>query len=168
MSGIEALLKHNRDYAARFRDGELPARPSRGVAVVTCMDARVMVADLLGLRGGEAHVIRNAGGIVNEETLRSLLISTRLLGTREVAVINHTDCGMLTFTDHEFRESLRRELGRPVDPIPLYTFDDIEENVRWQVEKVRTAPLLPADLNVRGFVYDVRSGALREVTAPAG
>ena len=168
MSEIEALLEHNRRHAARFRDGDTPMAPQRRVAVVACMDARVMVADLLGLKSGDAHVIRNAGGIVNEETLRSLLISTWLLKTREIAVINHTDCGMLALADDAFRERLSRELGRPVDPIPLYGFDDLEENVRRQVQTVRSAPLLPPGLAVRGFVYDVRSGALREVTAPAG
>jgi carbonic anhydrase len=168
MSEIEALLEHNRRYAAAFRDGATPVAPARRVAVVACMDARVMVADLLGLKPGDAHVIRNAGGIVNEETLRSLLISTWVLKTREIAVINHTDCGLLTLTEEDFRERLHRELGRPVEPIPLYAFDDLEENVRRQVQAVRTAPLLPPGLTVRGFVYDVHSGALREVTTAAG
>lgn len=168
MSAIEELLENNRRYAADFRDGTLAAAPSRRVAIVTCMDSRLMVAELLGLANGEAHVIRNAGGIVNDETLRSLIISTRLLGTREIAIINHTDCGMLSFTDEELRQRLRRELGRPIDPIPFYAFDDLEENVRWQVEKVRTAPLLPEGLTVRGFVYDVQNGRLSEVATPQG
>lgn len=166
MSAIDELLANNDRYAGSFGEPDLPAPPARGVAVVACMDARLMVGALLGLNNGDAHVIRNAGGIVNDETLRSLLISTRLLGTREVMIINHTDCGMLTFTDEGFREQLREELGRPVDPIPLYTFRDLDENVRWQVRKVREHPLLPEGLTVRGFVYDVGSGRLREV--PAG
>lgn len=167
MSVIDELLRNNDGYAADFREGALPMPPAKRVAVVACMDARLMVADLLGLKNGEAHVIRNAGGIVNEETLRSLVISTRLLGTREIILINHTDCGMLTFTDEELRRQLRAELGRPVDPIPFYAFDDLEENVRWQVEKVRSAPLLPPDIAVRGFAYDVKSGHLNEVQTAA-
>ncbi|HKJ00036.1 MAG TPA: carbonic anhydrase [bacterium] len=167
MSVNEELLEHNRRYAADFQDGDLPTPPSRRMVIVTCMDSRLMLYELLGLRNGEAHVIRNAGGIVNEETLRSLLISTRLLATRDVVVINHTECGMLTFTEEGFRAKLREELGRPIDPFPLYAFDNLEENVRWQVEKIRTAPLLPPGLNVCGFVYDVKSGCLKEVPTPA-
>lgn len=168
MSSIEQLLENSRRYAAHFTDGALSAPPSRRVAVVACMDARLMVAEVLGLANGEAHVIRNAGGIVNEETLRSLLISTRLLGTQEVAIINHTKCGLLGVTDEELRQQLSAEVGRPLEPRTFHAFGDLEENVRRQVQAVRGAELLPDDLIVRGFVYDVDSGKLSEVATDAG
>lgn len=167
MSIVNDLVDKNRSYASKFQDSELPMPPSKHVAVVACMDARMMVSDFLGIENGEAHIIRNAGGIVNEETLRSLLISTRLLGTREIVVINHTDCGMLTFKDADFLESLRQDAEVPVDPILFYAFSNLDENVAWQVSKIKSYPLLPKDISVRGFIYDVKSGALREVEPKA-
>ena len=164
MSVTNDLLKNNESYAANFSDGALPMPPAKNVAIVACMDARLMVAEFLGIKNGEAHVIRNAGGIVNDETLRSLVISNKLLGTKEILVINHTDCGMLTFTDHELLQKLRDETNGSVDPIPFYSFTDLEKNVAWQVQKVKSHPLLPDDIPVRGFIYDVKSGTLNEVT----
>jgi len=164
MPVTDNLLTNNDSYAANFSDGDLAMPPSKNVAIVACMDARLMVSDFLGIENGEAHIIRNAGGIVNQETLRSLTISTHLLGTREILVINHTDCGMLTFTDDQLRQKLHEHRGGPVDPIPFYSFSDIEANVRWQVEKIRNYDLLPSGIPVRGFIYDVKSGKLNEVT----
>ena len=163
MPVTEEFLKNNENYAANFSDGALPMPPAKNVAVVACMDARLMVAEILGIKNGEAHVIRNAGGIVNAETLRSLVISNKLLGTKEILVINHTDCGMLTFTDHQLLQMLRDDTNGSVDPIPFYTFTDLEKNVAWQVEKIKSHPQLPDDIPVRGFIYDVKSGKLNEV-----
>ncbi len=123
----------------------------------------MVVPEILGIGNGDAHIIRNVGGIVNQETLRSLLISTRLLGTREIIVLNHTDCGMLTLKDEQLLQQLREDTQQPVDPILFYTFSDLEENVRWQVRKIKSYPLLPRDVTVRGFIYDVKSGRLNEV-----
>ena len=163
MSITDEVLTNNEDYAARFSDGELPMPPARNLAVVACMDARMVVTEILGIGNGDAHIIRNAGGIVNQETLRSLLISTRLLGTREIIVLNHTDCGMHTFKDEELLQQLREETRQPVDPIPFYSFKDSEQNVRWQVDKIKSYPLLPPEITVRGFVYDVTNGRLSEI-----
>lgn len=163
MSVINEVLSKNETYAAQFTQGNLPLPPAKHLAVVACMDARIVIPEILGIGNGDAHVIRNAGGIVNQETLRSLLISTRLLGTREIIVLNHTDCGMLTFKDEEFLRNLREDTQQPVDPIPFYTFIDLEENVRWQVEKIKSYSLLPGNITVHGFIYDVKSGRLNEV-----
>ena len=164
MSVLNDYLSNNKSYSSKFNEGGLAMPPSKNVAVVACMDARLMVSDFLGIKNGEAHIIRNAGGIVNQETLRSLVISQKLLGTREIVVINHTDCGMLTFKDEELLEILRKDSGGPVDPVPFYAFTDVEQNVRWQVEKVRNCELLTSRENVRGFVYDVKTGSLNEVS----
>jgi carbonic anhydrase len=167
MSVTNEYLRNNQAYAARFSDGHLAMPPSKQTAIVACMDARLMVSDALGVKNGEAHIIRNAGGIVNPETLRSLVISHKLLGTKEFIVINHTDCGMLTFRDEELLARLRQETGGPVDPIPFYSFTDVEQNVRWQVEKIKAYPYLPKSIPVRGFVYDVKTGKLHEIAAGA-
>lgn len=137
--------------------------PAKNLAVVSCMDARMVVTEILGIGNGDAHIIRNAGGIVNQETLRSLLISTHLLGTREIIVLNHTGCGMLTFKDEDLLEQLRGDSGHPVDPIPFYSFKDLEQNVRWQVDKINSYSLLPGGIKARGFIYDVSNGRLNEV-----
>lgn len=163
MSVTDEVLANNENYAANFKQGDLPMPPAKNLAVVACMDARMAVPEILGIENGDAHIIRNAGGIVNQETLRSLLISTRLLGTREIIVLNHTGCGMMTFKDEDLLRQLREDTKQPVDPIPLYTFSDLEENVRWQVRKTRAYPLLPGGISVRGFIYDVKSGRLNEV-----
>ncbi|HEY3353575.1 MAG TPA: carbonic anhydrase [Polyangia bacterium] len=167
MSITDDLLKANVRYAEDFRLGHLKMPPARKLAVVACMDARVTVERLLGLETGDAHIIRNAGGIITEDALRSLVISQQLLGTEEVVIINHTDCGMLTFDDRELRERLERRTGTsPVVPLHFHAFTDLDENVRRQIARVRQHPWIPGTIPVRGFVYDVATGRLREV--PAG
>jgi carbonic anhydrase len=162
MSVVDDLLQNNRHYVSTFAGGGLDARPSRGVAAVVCMDARIDVHAVLGLRPGDAHVIRNAGGVVTDDVLRSLLISQRLLGTREVMLIHHTGCGMLGLRDEELADAVERDSGeRP--PLPLGGFADVDEDVRRGVAAVAGCAFLPHRDAVRGFVYDVATGALREV-----
>ena len=164
MSVTDETVKANELYAKSFTLGHLAMPPARKLAVLACMDARLTVEQVLGLKTGEAHIIRNAGGIASEDAVRSLIISHHLLGTQEFVVINHTDCGMLTFKDEELREKLRKQTGAAVvAPARFYAFSDPEENVREQVQKIKTHPWLPREIPVRGFVYDVRSGKLREV-----
>ena len=161
MPVADECLQANQEYAAAFDKGSLPMPPGRHVAVVTCMDARLDPAKFLGLHEGEAHVIRNAGGRA-ADAIRSLVISQQLLGTREVVVIHHTDCGMLTFTDDQLRQKLRDDLGAQTTDAFL-SFSDLEQSVRDDVAAIRTAPLLLKDVPVRGFIYDVRTGRLQEV-----
>lgn len=166
MSVIDEVLKANEEYYRTFASGLLPVQPQRKLAVLTCMDARIHIAGILGLEHGDAHIIRNAGGIVTEDTLRSLLISHHLLGTQEFMIIGHTDCGMLTFRDEELRKRLLRETGAAVvSPAHFYAFSDLEDNVHEQILKVRSHPWIPQIITVRGFVYDVRTGRLNEVRA---
>ncbi|MFE2757282.1 beta-class carbonic anhydrase [Actinosynnema sp. NPDC059335] len=161
MSVTDDLIANNAAYAARFT-GPLPLPPSKGVAVVACMDARLDVYRVLGLQEGEAHVIRNAGGVVTEDEIRSLAISQRLLGTREVILIHHTDCGMLTFTDDEFKRAIQDETG--VKPAwAAESFTDLEEDVRQSVARIRNSPFVPVRDSIRGFVFDVATGKLNEV-----
>jgi len=161
-TGLDALLEHAEKHAASFDAAGLPATPTRGIAVVTCMDARIDPAALLGLAPGDAHVIRNAGGVVGDGELRSLAVSQRLLGTTEVAVILHTDCGMRTFTDADFRDELEAEVGTRPTWAPV-VFGAVEDDVRSAVRRVLDDPFIPHKKVVRGFVYDVRSGRLTEV-----
>jgi carbonic anhydrase len=168
MTVIDELLQASTAYTTRFDKGELPMPPARRVAILACMDARLIPSRLLGLEEGDAHVIRNAGGRA-QDALRSLVISQRLLGTREVMVIHHTDCGMLTFSNEGLRAKVREDLGgeaaalaRDTDFLP---FADVEASVRDDVAILRASPLIPRDIPVRGFVYDVRSGRLSEVAA---
>ena len=161
MPVADAFLQANQQYAAAFDKGSLPMPPRRHVAVVTCMDARLDPAKFLGLQEGDAHVIRNAGGRA-ADAIRSLVISQQLLGTREVVVIHHTDCGMLTFTDDQLRQKLRDDLGAQTTDAFL-PFSDLEQSVRDDVAAIRTSPLLLKDVPVRGFIYDVRTGRLQEV-----
>jgi carbonic anhydrase len=163
MSEVPAILEANRRYAAGFAEGGLPMPPARRLAVLTCMDARIDPAKALGLAEGDAHVIRNAGGRASDDAIRSLVISNRLLGTREAVIIHHTDCGMATFSNQQLRGRLREELGADADGIDFLPFSDLEESVRQDVAAVRATPLLPADYEVSGFIYDVRSGRLRAV-----
>jgi carbonic anhydrase len=164
MSVTNEVLKANDNYAQRFSLGELPMPPARKLAVVACMDARLTVEEFLGLKTGDAHIIRNAGGIVTEDAIRSLIISHHLLGTQEFLVINHTDCGMLTFQDDELRGKLESETGTATAaPTAFHAFADLEQNVRRQVQKVKSHPWVPREIPVRGFVYDVKSGRLKEV-----
>jgi carbonic anhydrase len=161
MTVTTELLHHNLAYAETFT-GPLPLPPAKHVAVVACMDARLDVYRVLGLAEGEAHVIRNAGGVVTQDVIRSLAISQRLLGTREVILVHHTDCGMLTFTDEQFRDELEREVGtRP--PWASEAFDDVEADVRAGLQRVLDSGWLPVKDSVRGFVFDVATGALHEV-----
>ncbi|HZV52403.1 MAG TPA: carbonic anhydrase [Candidatus Dormibacteraeota bacterium] len=161
MSIVDELLENNRRYARSFTRGGLPAPPAKKLAVVACMDARLDVHRILGLEEGDAHVIRNAGGVITEDVIRSLLISQRLLGTEEIVLIHHTDCGMLTFRDDEVRRQVQEETGvRP--PFALEAFDDPAEDIRQSIARIRSSLFIPRK-NVRGFVYDVRSGLLQEV-----
>ncbi|GAA2481044.1 beta-class carbonic anhydrase [Winogradskya humida] len=162
MTVTDELLANAERYAATFDKGGLPLPPARRIAVVACMDARLNVYGLLGLAEGDAHVIRNAGGVITADQLRSLAISQRLLGTTEIVLIHHTDCGMLTFTDDEFKESIRRDVG--VKPSwAAEAFTDLETDVRQSLERIRLDPFIPVKDSVRGFVYDVRTGRLSEV-----
>ena len=164
MSVIDETLKANQAYAEKFELADLPKPPGRKLAVVACMDARVTVEEVLGLETGDAHIIRNAGGIVTDDALRSLVISSRLLGTREIMIINHTDCGMLGFSNEEIIDRLVSETGRAVvTPSNFHPFSDLDENVRRQVNKVIHHPWLEGSVTVRGFVFDVKSGVLKEV-----
>ncbi len=166
MSIIDEVLRANDRYAQHFTLGHLPLPPARHLAVVACMDARLMVDQLLGLHTGDAHMIRNAGGIVTEDALRSLLISHHLLGTQEFMIINHTDCGMLTFRDEEVRAKLHQLTGTAtVAPVHFHAFSNVEENVRQQIQKVTSHPWIPKQIPVRGFVYDVKTGRLQEVAS---
>jgi carbonic anhydrase len=166
MSVIEEVIAANENYARNFTLGHLPMPPARKLAVVACMDARLTVEQALGLKTGDAHVIRNAGGIVTEDALRSLLISHHLLGTQEFLIINHTDCGMLTFKDEELQARLEGHTGTAtVAPARFFAFSDLEENVRRQIQKVRSHPWIPKSISVRGFIYDVKAGRLKEVAA---
>jgi carbonic anhydrase len=158
----DELVANAARYAATFDKGDLPLPPARQVAVVACMDARLNPYGLLGLGEGDAHVIRNAGGVITADELRSLAISQRLLGTTEIVLIHHTDCGMLTFTDDEFRRGIEAEVGiKP--PWAAEAFTDLDDDVRQSVGRILADPFLPHKESVRGFVYDVRSGGLREV-----
>ena len=165
MSAIDTVLVRNGEYAKHFDQGGLPGRPPRlKLAVLCCLDCRVHVSQLLGLELGEAHIIRNAGGIVTEDVLRSLIISCHIGGTRELIIINNTKCGMLTFTDEELERQLQKETGQfPVVPARFLAFTDLEENVRQQIHKVRSHPWIPESILLRGFVYDVDTGGLSEV-----
>ena len=165
MSAIDRVVEANRRYADGFRQGGLPGRPpSLRLAVVTCLDCRVHVSKLLGLELGAAHIIRNAGGIVTGDVLRSLIISHHIGGTQEFMIVNNTKCGMLTFRDEELMSRLERETGKlPAVPVRFLTFTDLQENVREQLRKVRSHPWIPENIPVRGFVYDVDSGRLTEV-----
>jgi carbonic anhydrase len=165
MGVYEETLQASQRYAESFNLGHLPMPPSRRLAVVACMDARLAVEQVLGLKTGEAHVIRNAGGLVTDDALRSLIISSRLLGTRTFYVIEHTDCGMLTFTDQGLRQELEKETGKSAGHLHFHSFTDVEANLRAQLRRIRENPFLPHDIEVHGFIYDVRSGRLKEIAA---
>jgi carbonic anhydrase len=157
------LLDNNAAYASSFEEGDLTLPPARKLAVLACMDARLDPAKILGLNEGDAHVIRNAGGVVSDDALRSLAISQNLLGTEEIVLIHHTDCGMLTFTDDEFADKLEQETGERPE-WRAHAFDDLEQDVRDSVDKIKNSPFVPRTDNVRGFVYEVETGRLREVS----
>ncbi|WP_019819008.1 beta-class carbonic anhydrase [Saccharomonospora saliphila] len=161
MTSIDLLLQRNSDSGATGADG-LAAAPSLRVAIVTCMDARILVPEVFGLAKGEAHVLRNAGGVVTDDVIRSLALSQRKLGTREVLVVQHTECGVGTVTEDGFKDELEDDTGlRP--PWAVEAFRDVEANVRQSAERVRRSPYLPHTDAVRGFVYDIRAGTLTEI-----
>jgi carbonic anhydrase len=162
MSVSDELLEANSEYVRTFDRGNLPMPPARRLAIVTCMDARIVPSRQLGLQEGDAHVIRNAGGRARD-ALRSLVISQRLLSTNEIAVIHHTDCGMLTFTNRDLHAKVKEELGADASEIDFLPFSDVEESVREDVAFLLSSPLIPGTTVVRGFVYDVRTGRLNEV-----
>jgi carbonic anhydrase len=163
MTEIDTLLRNNEAYASSFEKGDLPLPPGRKVAVLACMDARLDPARALGLEEGDAHVIRNAGGVASDDALRSLAISQHLLGTEEIVLLHHTDCGMLTFTDEDFAQKMEAETGTRPEWRTL-SFTDLDEDVRKTLERIRESPFIPRTDKVRGFVYEVESGRLREVS----
>jgi carbonic anhydrase len=163
MSVTDALLTNAQQYARTFDKGRLPLPPAKHIAIVACMDARLDPYALFGLREGDAHVIRNAGGAVTDDVVRSLAISQRLLGTREIMLVHHTDCGMVTFTDHEFKAQIAAETGiRP--PWAAEAFSDVEEDVRQSIARIKSSPFVPHTDSVRGFVYSVEKGTVAEVS----
>src|ERR1700730_3362414 len=162
MTVTDDYLANNADYAKSF-EGPLPLPPSKHVAVLACMDARLDVHGLLGIKEGESHVIRNAGGVVTDDEIRSLAISQRLLGTTEIILIHHTDCGMLTFTDDDFKRSIQDEIG--IKPNwAAESFPDIDEDVRQSIRRIEASPFVTKHESVRGFVFDVATGKLNEVS----
>ena len=163
MSVTDELLRNNEGYAASFDKGDLPLPPAKKVAVLACMDARLSPYGALGLTEGDAHVIRNAGGVVTDDEIRSLAISQRLLGTEEIILIHHTDCGMLTFTDDQFKRQIQDDVG--IKPEwAAESFPDLDEDVRQSIARIKASPFIPRKDSVRGFVYDVKTGRLREIT----
>lgn len=166
MAITDKLVQANQQFAESFDQGDLPAPPARRVAVVTCMDARLHPEKFLGLDIGDAHVIRNAGGRASDDALRSLIISSQLLGTNEYVVIHHTDCGMLTFSNADLHQKLADEMGADASHIDFLPFPNLEQSVRDDVAHIKECRYIPQDISVRGFVYDVKTGKLTEV--PAG
>ena len=162
MSVTDELIENAKSYAESFDKGDLPMPPARKLAIVACMDARLNPYGLLGLQEGDAHVIRNAGGVITDDEIRSLAISQRLLGTEEIILIHHTDCGMLTFTDDEFKRQIQQDTGIKPEWAPE-AFDDLDEDVRQSIARVNASPFIPRKDSIRGFVYDVQTGRLREV-----
>jgi carbonic anhydrase len=163
MSATDELLENAEKHAEGFDKGDLPMPPARKVAIVACMDARVNPYPIFGLELGDAHVIRNAGGVVTDDEIRSLAISQRLLGTKEVILMHHTDCGMLTFNDEEFRRQIQEDTGIKPAWSPE-AFDDLEADVRQSIERIKASPFIPNKESIRGFIYEVETGRLREVT----
>lgn len=164
MSATDEFLKANERYAENFTRGDTPMPPARKAAIVTCMDARIETGRLLGLEEGDAHVIRNAGGVVTDDVIRSLAISQRLLGTEEIILVHHSDCGMQTFSDDELKASIEADTGlRP--QFAMEAFGDAEEDVRQSIRRIQASPFVPRKDRIRGFVYDVKSGRLDEVVA---
>jgi carbonic anhydrase len=164
VSVIDEVLKNNEEYSRSFTKGDLPLPPAKHLAVVACMDARLDIHGLLGLDEGDAHVIRNAGGVATDDAIRSLVISQRLLGTREILLIHHTDCGMLTFTDDQLKQQIQQEVGiRP--QFALEAFSSLEEDVRQSIGRIKASPFIVHKDVVRGFIYDVKTGRLNEVSA---
>ena len=167
MSVTDELLRKNDAYAKSFDKGSLPLPPAKHLAVLACMDARLDVHKILGLNEGDAHIIRNAGGVATDDAIRSLVISQRLLGTNEIILIHHTDCGMLTFKDDEVKRQIESDTGiRPA--FALEAFPDLEEDVSQSIARIQASPFIPNKSSLRGFIYDVRSGKLDEVKTAVG
>jgi carbonic anhydrase len=166
MSVTDELLRNNQSYAGSFKKGELALPPAKHVAVLACMDARLDVHKILGLQEGDAHVIRNAGGAATDDAIRSLAISQRLLGTKEIVLIHHTGCGMLTFRDDDIKSQIEKETGiRPA--FAFEAFADLEADVKQSIARIKASPFIPNKSSVRGFVYDVKTGTLEEVSVAA-
>jgi carbonic anhydrase len=163
MSNLSQMVQNNEAFAQSFDKGDLPMLPAKQVAWLVCMDARLHPQTFLGLDMGDAHVIRNAGGRASDDAIRSLVISSHLLGTREFGVIHHTDCGMLTFTNDDFRNKLKDDLGVDAGDVDFLPFPDLEQSVRDDVERIRSSLRLPEGITVSGYVYEVETGRLREV-----
>ncbi len=164
MSVADELLKANEQFVKSFDLGNLAVRPKRHVAVLACMDSRILFERCLGLQPGDAHMIRNAGGIATDDAIRSLIVSHHLLDTQEFIIINHTDCGLLKVREYELRARLAEKMGVVAsEPAHFYAFDDLEANVRQQIARVKSHPWIPKHIPVRGFVYDVKTGRLKEV-----
>ena len=166
MSVADELLQANQQFVKNFDLGDLAVQPRRRLAVLACMDSRILFERCLGLHPGDAHMIRNAGGIATDDAIRSLIVSHHLLDTQEFIIINHTDCGLLKVREYELRAHLTTKMGAIAsEPSHFYGFDDLEENVRQQIRRVKSHPWIPRHIPVRGFVYDVRTGELREVNS---
>lgn len=162
MTATDELLENNTGYADGFDSGGLHGPPARRLAIVACMDARLDIFSILGLDEGDAHVIRNAGGVISDDVIRSLVISQRLLGTEEIMLVHHTDCGMLTFRDDALKDSIEADTGiRP--PFALEAFGDLEQNVRQSIARIQASPFIPVKDRIRGFIYDCATGRLNEV-----
>jgi carbonic anhydrase len=164
MTVVEEFLKANENYAASFQKGDLPMPPARKVAILTCMDARIDPARVLGLEEGDAHVVRNAGGRASDDAIRSLIISEQLLGTGTVLVIHHTDCGMLTFSNEDLRDKLQDEFHTSADEIDFLPFKDLEQSVRDDITTLKNSSFIPDTISISGFIYDVHSGKLLPVS----
>jgi carbonic anhydrase len=165
MTDIETITSQNATYAENFAGKDLPPHPSKKIAVLACMDARIMVNEALGLKIGEAHIIRNAGGIATDDALRSLIISHELLGTEKIIIINHTECGMATFKDEDLQKKLSDKYHSNASDIKFHSFDDLEENVKNQIKRIKSTPFLSNIVSVNGFIYDIKTGKIREVLA---
>ena len=163
MSVFDEILTHNAKYAETFALGHLQTPPVRKLVILTCMDSRMDLEQLLGLQVGDAHMIRNAGGLATDDAIRSLLLSTHLLGTRSIVIIQHTECGLLSITDEQMRFRLTTETGKDASHLHFHAFTDLDHTTAEQVQRVREHPFLPKNIQVRGFVYDVKKGSLREV-----
>jgi carbonic anhydrase len=163
MTDINSIISQNKKYVENFTYGDLSPHPSEKIAVVTCMDARIPVNEVLGLRIGQAHIIRNAGGIVTEDALRSLIVSHEMLGTEKIIIINHTECGMATFKDQDLQKRISEKYNSNASDIKFHSFNDLEENVKDQIKKIRTSPFLSNIISVHGFIYDIKTGKIKEV-----
>lgn len=165
MAEVDKILSSNEKYSNDFRYGTLSSSPTRKLAILACMDARINVEETLGLSIGQAHIIRNAGGIATEDAIRSLIISHELLGTKEFVVLNHTDCGLLKFTDKDFQKKLTDKYKSDASKVQFHSFPNLEENVRDQIKKIRSTPFFSQDVSVYGFIYNVKTGKINRVSS---